>query len=64
MTIRSLNKEQEKPFNSLAYVEKIVVLRATILQTALQKYQDSNILNKELAVSFIGEICEDLGNLT
>lgn len=64
MTIRSLNKEQEKPFNSLAYVEKIVVLRATILQTALQKYQDSNILNKELTVSFIGEICEDLGDLT
>ena len=64
MTIRSLNKEQEKPFNSLAYVEKIVVLRATILQTALQKYQDSNILNMELAVSFIGEICEDLGDLT
>lgn len=64
MTIRSLNKEQEKPFNSLAYVEKIVVLRATILQTALQKYQDSNILNKELAVSFIGEIGEDLGDLT
>lgn len=44
--------------------KKIVVLRATILQTALQRYQDSNILNKELAVSFIGEIGEDLGDLT
>ena len=38
MTISSLNKEGEKNANSLTCVKKIVVLRANILQTALQRY--------------------------
>ena len=64
MTIGSLDKEQQKVAASLTSVEKIVVLRANILRTALQIYQDSNILNKKLGVSFIGEIGEDLDGLT
>ena len=64
MTIGSLDKEQQKVAASLTSVEKIVVLRANMLRTALQIYQDSNILNKKLGVSFIGEIGEDLDGLT
>ena len=64
MTISSLNKEGEKNANSLTCVEKIVVLRANILQTALQRYWDSNILNKKLPIPFIGEIGEELDSLT
>ena len=61
MTISSLNKEQQSVVDSLKFVEKIVVLRANILQTALQ---DSNGLNKKLAVAVIEEIGEDLDGLT
>ena len=64
MTIGSLDKEQQKVVASLTSVEKIVVLRANILRTALQIYQDSNILNKKFGVSFIGEKGEDLDGLT
>ena len=53
MTIGSLDKEQQKVAASLTSVEKIVVLKANMLRTALQIYQDSNILNKKLGVSFM-----------
>ena len=59
-----MNKKRQKVVDSLTCVEKIVGLRANILQTALQRYQDSNIFNKKLAVSFIGEIGEDFDGLT
>ena len=64
ITISSFNKERQNFGDSLTCLEKIVVLRANILQTTLQRYQDSHILNKKLAVSFIREIGEDLDDVT
>ena len=63
-TISSLNKERQKNVDSLTCVAQIAVLRTNILQTALQRHQDISVLNKKLAVFFIGETGEDLDGLT